>query len=237
MQQTVIYQTDGLTMHSQLFFEEGSGKRAGVLVFPDAFGLGEHALERARRLAADGYVALACDLHGEGKVIADMQEMMATLEPFMASPARVRERAGAALAALSARAEVDTGRLAAIGFCLGLTMSFELARSGAAIRAAVGFHGGLATQIPAAPGGIKARILACIGADDPMVPPEQRSGFEAEMRAAQADWQLHLYGNVVHSFTDPDADLRNMPDFARYDAAADARSSAAMRELFQEVLA
>ncbi len=236
MQQTLIYPADGLTMRGQLFFEGGGGERAGVLVFPDAFGLAEHALERAQQLAADGYVALACDLHGEGKVIDDMQQMMATVEPLMAAPARLRGRASAALAALQARPEVDANRVAAIGFCLGGTMSLELARAGAEIRAAVAFHGSLTTQAPAAPGGITARILACIGANDPMVPLEQRIGFEAEMRATQADWQLHVYGNAVHSFTDPASDKRNMPDFARYDAAADARSTAAMHEIFQEVL-
>ena len=46
--ETLTYQADGLTMRSQLFFEPGtdSGPRAGVLVFPEAFGLG-----RARDLA------------------------------------------------------------------------------------------------------------------------------------------------------------------------------------------
>ena len=50
--ETVIFQAAGLTMHNQLFWEPGSGKRAGVLVFPEAFGLGEHTIGRARRLAA-----------------------------------------------------------------------------------------------------------------------------------------------------------------------------------------
>jgi dienelactone hydrolase len=235
MQELLIYQADGLTMHGQLFFERGV-KRAGVLVFPDAFGLNAHAVERARRLAAEGYVALACDLHGEGKIIPDIQQMMATLAPLMGSPERIRDRAGSALAALSARDEVDTTRLAAIGFCLGGTMAFELARTGADIRAAVGFHAVLETKVPAALGGIKASILACIGADDPMVAPDQRAGFEAEMRIAKADWQLHLYGGVVHSFTDPDAGLRNMPEMARYDETADTRSWAAMHGLFAQKL-
>ena len=83
---------------------------------------------------------------------------------------------------------------------------------------------------------IKARILVCIGADDPMIPPEQRAGFESEMREAGVDWQLHLYGNTVHSFTNPEAAKRNMPEAIRYSAEADARSWAALLELFSETL-
>jgi len=146
--ETLTYQADGLTMRSQLFFEEGTGKRAGVLVFPEAFGISEHAISRAERLAKLGYVALACDLHGDGKLIDELQPAIAALEPLFADPSRTRARARGGLEALTARAEVDAARVAAIGFCFGGTMALELARSGAQIAAVVGFHSGLATAAP-----------------------------------------------------------------------------------------
>ena len=117
-------------------------------------------------------------------------------------------------------------------------MSLELARSGADLKAVVGFHSGLATSAPKTEAGtIKPRILVCIGADDPMIPPEQRAAFEAEMREAGVDWQMHLYGNTVHSFTNPEAARRGMPEAIRYGAEADARSWASLQELFSETLA
>ncbi len=236
--ETLTYQADGLTMKSQLFFEPASGRRAGVLVFPEAFGLGEHAISRAERLAKLGYVALACDLHGDGRIVDDLQEAVGLLQPLLADPARTRARAAGGLQALTARSEVDASKVASIGFCFGGTMSLELARSGADLKAVVGFHSGLGTNAPATdPKAIKARILVCIGADDPMIPPEQRTAFETEMRDAGADWQIHLYGSTVHSFTNPEAAKRNMPDAIRYSAEADARSWAAMEELFSETLA
>ena len=145
--ETLTYQADGLTMRSQLFFEPGtdSGPRAGVLVFPEAFGLGQHAISRAERLAGMGYVALACDLHGNGRVIDDLQGAILALEPLFADPSRTRARAKGGLDALTARPEVDAVRVASIGFCFGGTMSLELARSGAQVAAVVGFHSGLAT--------------------------------------------------------------------------------------------
>ncbi len=235
-QDTISYEADGLQMRGQLFFEPNGGARPGVLVFPEAFGLGEHAISRAERLAGMGYAALACDLHGDGKMIEDLQEAIGQIKPLMEAPERTRTRAGAALDLLSSRPEVDADRIAAIGFCFGGTMALELARGGRHLAAVVGFHSGLATQAKARPGGVRPRVLVCIGGDDPMIPPEQRREFEEEMRAAGADWQLHVYGNTVHSFTNRHAAKRNMPDAIRYSPEADHRSWASMTELFQEAL-
>ncbi len=236
--ETLTYQADGLTMKSQLFFEPGEGPRAGVLVFPEAFGLGEHALGRAERLAGLGYIVLACDLHGDSRVVNGLQEVGGLLEPLFADPSRTRARAAGGLQALTGRSEVDAGRVASIGFCFGGTMSLELARSGADLRAVVGFHSGLATAAPKTDAkAIKARILVCIGADDPMIPADQRATFETEMREAGVDWQMHLYGNTVHGFTNQQAARANMPDAIRYSPEADARSWASLQELFSETLA
>jgi dienelactone hydrolase len=234
--ESLTYTADGLTMHSELYFEAGvTGKRPGILVFPEAFGLSEHAKSRAQRLAALGYVALACDLHGEGKIIGDLDTVMGIIGPLMAAPEHTRARAQGGLTALLARPEVEPSQIAAIGYCFGGTMSFELARSGAPIAGAVGFHSGLGTAAPQDAKNIKGKILACIGADDPGVNADQRAAFEAEMRAGKVDWQLNLYGGVVHSFTNPDADKLGRPDFARYDAKADTRSWTEMINFFNEI--
>jgi dienelactone hydrolase len=111
----------------------------------------------------------------------------------------------------------------------------ELARSGADIKALVGFHAGLTTTAPEDARAIRGSVLVCLGADDPIVNAEQRAAFCAEMTAAGVDWQMHLYGGVGHSFTNPEIDAWEFPGFA-YDAVADARSWEAMRDFFDEVL-
>jgi dienelactone hydrolase len=139
------------------------------------------------------------------------------------------------LQALTARPEVDAARVAAIGFCF--PMPLELARSGADLRAVVGFHTGLTTNAPRSDArAIKARILVCVGADDPFIPPDHRAAFESEMRDAGVDWQMHVYGRTVHSYTNQEAAKRNMPDAIRYSPEADARSWASLLELFSETL-
>jgi dienelactone hydrolase len=145
---------------------------------------------------------------------------------------KVRSRSLPALAALAARPEVDAGRLAAIGYCFGGTMALEVARSGADVAAVVGFHSGLVTTRPEDASAIKGRVLVCLGADDPGIPAEQRLAFEQEMRAGGVNWQMALYGGVVHSFTNPEADAMGRPEFARYDAEADRLSWDSMADVF-----
>lgn len=234
--ETLTYEADGLHMVGRLYYEgEEGGARPGVLVFPEAFGPGGHAKSRAERLAGLGYVALACDLHGEGRVFGDLGEVMPLIEALRADPLRTRARASAALNALRGRAEVDASKIAAIGFCFGGTMALELARGGAEVVGVVGFHSGLVTTKPEDAKNIRGRVLVCIGADDPSIPPEQRQAFEREMREGGVDWQMNLYGGVVHSFTNPEAGRLARPERARYDARADARSWAEMCAFFDEI--
>ena len=236
LQETLTYEADGLAMNGQLFLEPSQTPRPGILIFPEAFGLNDNALERAKRLVAQGYVALACDLHGDGRVFEALTDAMAELQPLFDDPLRTRARALAALEALRGREEVDTARIAAIGFCF--PMPLELARSGVDLRAVVGFHTGLGTKAPTiAPSGIKAKVLVCIGADDPFITPDDRAAFEAEMRAGGTDWEMELYGGTVHGFTSRDAGRRNMPEAIRYNPEADARAWASALDLFSRALA
>lgn len=232
----ITYEADGLVMRGQFFAQPNvPAPVPGVLVFPEAFGLGEHALSRAERLAQMGYAALACDLHGEAMWHDDINEAMALLDPIRRDSSRIRARGVAALDVLKMQEGVDANHTAAIGFCFGGTMALELARSGADICAAVGFHSGLATVSPQDASNIVAKVLVCLGADDPAINAQHRAAFEDEMRQGGVDWQMQIYGGVVHSFTNPAADARGRPEFLRYDALADARSWKAMQILLDEV--
>jgi dienelactone hydrolase len=232
----VTYEADGLQFKSELYVEAGTEPKPGVLVFPEAFGLSEHARTRAEGLAKLGYAALACDIHGEGRLVTDLGEALGLLKPLYADTKRMRARGLAALKVLKAREEINPESIASIGFCFGGTMSLELARSGADLRAVVGFHSGLSTTAPKSDAkAYKGRVLVCIGADDPFIKPEERNTFEDEMRGAGVDWQMHLYGGTVHSFTNTEADKRNNPAM-RYSEAADKESWVAMQEIFSAVL-
>jgi dienelactone hydrolase len=205
-------------------------------VFHEGLGLGEFAMERARRLAGLGYVALAADMFGDRRQASNLQEVATLVGGLRAEPDKLRARGRAALETLAVLPQVDAGRLAAIGFCFGGSVVLELARAGADLKAVVSFHGVLTTKLPAQPGQVKASVLVCTGVDDPLSPPEQVADFESEMRIGGVkDWQIIAYGNTLHGFTNPAAD-GSMMRTALYNEQADRRSWASMKSLFDEVL-
>ena len=218
-----------------LAYKEGApAERPGVLVVHEGLGLNDFAMERARMVARLGYVALAADMFADRRQAKDLEEARALIGALRSEPLKVRTRAMAALDVLSGLPQVDAKRLGAIGFCFGGTTVLELARGSADLKAVISFHGVLSTAAPAVAGTVKARILVCTGADDPLVPPEQVVAFEAEMRAAKvADWQVMSFGNTLHGFTNPAADGSIMAS-ALYNKSADRRSWAAMKSLFEE---
>ena len=234
----IEYQDGALKMRGLLAYDDAqTGKRPGILVVHEAWGLGEHAMERAKMLAKAGYVALAADMYGDRRLASDLPQAMELIGELRTDPNKLRQRAKSALAALKAQPNVDGSRLAAIGFCFGGTTVLELARCGADVKGVVSFHGGLQTGAPAVPGAVTPKVLVCTGADDPMIPPAQVTEFEDEMRNAGADWQVIAYGNTVHSFTNPDAGKTVKLDGVAYNAQTDKRSWAAMRSFFDEIFA
>jgi len=230
----VAYSAEGVEFVGTLFAPPGTGSAPGVLVAHESPGVTAHTLDAAERLSKLGFVAMTVDYQGGGQVVEDRDEMMRRFAWFMADPSHIRARMGAALAALKGQPRVDAGRLAAVGFCYGGAAVFELARGGADLKAAVGFHATLTTARPQDAAQIRCPILAHIGADDPAVPVDQRSAFQDEMTKAGADWRLLLYGRTSHSFTNPEADSWGMPGFA-WSEKANRRSWAATQDLFQEV--
>jgi dienelactone hydrolase len=232
----IDYRDGPLNLRGFLAYDPNTpGKRPGIVVVHEAWGLGAHAMERARMLAKLGYVALAADMYGDRRQASDLPAAMELIGDLRTDPKKLRARAGAAVAALRTHPKVDVTKMAAIGFCFGGTTVLELARGGADLKGVVSFHGGLQTAAPAVQGAVKPKVLVCTGADDPMIPPTQVTEFEEEMRKAAADWQVIAYGGTVHSFTNPDAGKTVKLDGVAYNAQTDRRSWAAMRAFFDEI--
>lgn len=232
----IEYHHNSVKMVGYLAWDENQiGLRPGIVVFPEAFGLNDHARQRAERLAKLGYIALAADIHGDGQVFDDMASLVPAIQTMYNDRKEWRGRAHAALTALLSQANVDKHNTAAIGFCFGGACCFELARSGAPLAALATFHAGL---IPEQDGDarITAKILICNGADDGVINRDALNAVTAELSRDKVDWQLIHYGGAVHSFTDPDADTRNLPGFA-YCERTEQRSWALMQQLFSEAFA
>ena len=214
--------------------DAAEGRRPGVLVVHEWWGHNEHARNQAKRLAQAGYVGFALDMYGKGKVATHPKDAEAFMTEATKDPAVMTARFNAALEQLKRNPHVDPDQIAAIGYCFGGGVVLGMARSGADLDAVATFHGHLATKTPAEKGRIKARILVLTGADDPMIPPQQVEAFKSEMTAAGAKFEVISYPGAKHSFTNPQADKTGMDGLA-YNADADAKSWAALLDLFHQV--
>ncbi len=227
----LIYSDDETSLTGLVAKPVGS-PRAAVLVFPTIMNPTQSVLDKARDLAAQGYLAMVADFYGKAPANFDQSREFAM--EIRQTPELYRQRLRASLRALASLDGAAGLPIGAIGFCMGGQAVLELAREGAPLFAAVSFHGLLNTELPAQPGAVRSRILVCHGDADPMVPRAQVLKFWEEMDHAGANWHFHSYAGVRHGFTNP-APTQNPA--TGYDASADRQSWAAMYSLLDEVLA
>ncbi len=231
----VTYQAGGVTLKGYFAYDDAvTGQRPGVMVVHEWWGLNEYPRRRARQLAELGYVALAIDMYGEGRVAQSREEAGRLAGQVRGDRELMRQRARAGLDVLKNHRLVDANRVAAIGYCFGGTTVLELAYSGADLAGVVSFHGGITAPTPEEAKNIKAAVLVLHGADDPFVPKEAIDTFMQRMAEAQVDWQFIAYGGAVHTFTNPEAG-NNKANGAAYDEAADKRSWEHMKVFFHEI--
>jgi dienelactone hydrolase len=232
--EVVPYSHNGTALKGYLAYDDAlPGKRPGVLVVHEWWGLNDFAKQRADKLAESGFVALAVDMYGEGKVTQDPEEARRLATQVKSTPL-MRERAQAGLMVLAQHKQADPHRLAAIGFCFGGTTVLELAYSGAPVLGVASFHGGLTVPKPEDLKACQAKFLILHGADDPLVKPEEIAAFQQALRQAGADWQMILFGGAVHSFTNPRAGNDKSKGVA-YDPKAEARSWKYLQMFLKEI--
>ncbi len=227
---------DGTEMIGYYAYDDAiEGKRPGVVVVHEWWGLNDYAKSRARDLAELGYSALAIDMYGEGKHTEHPKDAMSFMKAALSDAEAAKGRFNAGLDLLKQQAQTDTDRLAAVGYCFGGKVVLDMARQGAPLDGVVSFHGALATQTRATPGSVKARVLVEHGAADSMVSADDVAALSAEMVKAGADYQLVSLPGAKHGFTNPGADkFQEQGVDVAYNQTADERSWQDMQRFLDE---
>lgn len=230
----IQYQDGDTTLTGLLAWDDAAeGKRPGVLVVHEWWGLNDYAKSRAVKLAEEGYVAFALDMYGDGKV-TDHAEQAGEWATQIASNIELwTKRARLGLEVLMAQPEVVAGEAAAIGYCFGGSTVMQMAYGGLPVKAVASFHGSL----PAAPESVTSvapRVFVAHGRDDAFIPAEQITAFQDALDRTDAKWEMTIYSGARHGFTNPDAASYGIENLA-YDETADKHSWAAMLRLFEEV--
>ncbi|MGE5521941.1 MAG: dienelactone hydrolase family protein [Candidatus Dadabacteria bacterium] len=235
-EEKVSYSANGTTSDSYITYsEQVKGKRPVVLVIPEWWGLNDYARMRAKMLAQLGYLAMAVDMYGDGRMAADPKAAMNLATPFWENKSLGKERLDAALNYVKKNERADSTRTAAIGYCFGGFVVLNSANLGSDLDGVVSFHGGLDVVPP--PKGMKTRFLICHGASDASVPPEQVNAFKKSMDSAAANYIFKSYPDATHAFTNPASDevgkKFNLP--IRYNEEADHASWDEMKRFLQAV--
>tara|TARA_B100000900_G_scaffold4120_1_gene3509 strand:+ start:4645 stop:5346 length:702 start_codon:yes stop_codon:yes gene_type:complete len=203
-----------------------------VLVVHTWAGRDDFVEKKAIELAEEGYVAMAVDMYGDAKVGTSTEENQSMMTPLIEDRDKLKAIINSAVEAGKKIDGVDSSKVAAIGYCFGGLVVLDLARSGTDISGVVSFHG-LLMSSDISTDGIQAKVLVLHGERDPMVPLSMVDDFQKEMTAAEADWQLHSYGNAYHAFTNKEANDPNLG--TQYNENADKRSWQSMMNFFTEI--
>ncbi len=227
---------DGTKMIGYYAYDDAiEGKRPGIVVVHEWWGLNDYAKQRARDLAELGYSALAIDMYGEGRNTEHPKDAMSFMQAALKDTDAAKGRFNAGLDLLKEQTQTDTDKLGAVGYCFGGKVVLDMARQGVPLDGVVSFHGALATETRAAPGSVKARVLVEHGAEDSMISADDVAALNVEMVKAGADYQFVSLPGAKHGFTNPGADAhqKNGLDVA-YQKAADERSWRDMQRFFED---
>lgn len=222
----VVYGADSVALKGYLVYQEPDTiKRPGILIIHEWWGHNSYVRKRAEQLAELGYVSFAIDMYGNGKRAEHPGDAKKFAMNVMTNLPLARKRFEAALAELKKQPNVDTTRIAAIGYCFGGSVALTMANEGEALDAVAAFHSGL--ELPVMPGkDLKASVLICNGAADPLVSKESVTIYKRKLKAARADYKYIAYEGAKHSFTNMAADSIGIKFSLpmEYNAEADAKS-------------
>jgi dienelactone hydrolase len=233
--QEVRYTHNGTEFVGYLAYDDAiEGKRPGILVLHEWWGLNDYAKKRTEQLAEMGYVAFAADMYGKGQVTEHPQEAGAMATKVRENVQEWRARASAALDILKKQPQVDNSKLGAIGWCFGGSTALQLAFTGADLDAVVTFHAALPTPKENEAKAIKGELLINHGYADPFVTQATVQAFENALAGSSSNWTVVQYAGAKHSFTVKGIDSKGVEGLA-YNARADHQSWFAMQRLFAEV--
>lgn len=237
-EETVSYSIGSTVFKGFLAYDENlKGKRPGVLIVHEWWGLTDYTKMRARQLAKLGYIALAVDMFGDGKIAMNPTEAQTLTAPFYADPQLSRARLETALVKIKEFKQTDKNKVFAIGYCFGGSVVLNSAKLGTDLKGVVSFHGGL-KGVPADKDLLKAKILVCHGANDKFVLENDVKNFKHQLDSIGADYKFIVYPNATHAFTNPASTETgkkfNMP--IEYNQKADKDSWKDMKLFFNSIL-
>jgi len=232
----LTYSENGKTFKSFLAFDKNKpGKLPVVFIIPEWWGMNDYVKNRAKQLADLGYMAIAVDMYGEGKMVDNPDDAGKLAKPFYGNADLARQSFEAVLKQIEKNEKADTGKMAAIGYCFGGAMALNMARINEPLKGVISFHGNLMTGVK--PLTNKIPILVLNGEDDTFVSKDEIVSFKKQMDSAGVQYKFVNYPGAIHSFTNPDATAvgKKYKLKVAYNEAADEASWEEMITFFNKI--
>jgi len=224
------------TFNGLVYWDDAfEGKRPGILVFPEIWGLNDYAKLRAEMLAESGYVAFAVDLYGDGRNTRKHSEALDWQKKLTGNVTDWRERSQLALKAFKQHESVNRKQMAAIGFGQGGASVVQLAISGAELAGFVSVHGALPDIDAKDAGMMSSTLLLLVGDADKSVAKASLNQFTQKLTGAGVDWEMDIYGNAMQSYSNPYADSYGIENMA-FNMIAEQRTWRRVLTFFETLL-
>jgi carboxymethylenebutenolidase len=201
----IIYATLGsTTVRGFLARPESTEKAPGILVIHEWWGLNDNIRAMTRRLAGEGYVALAVDLYA-GEVAEGPDAARRLMQAAMAQPESILENLRQAHRFLVK--EQGAPRTGSIGWCFGGGWSLQAALAlPGELDASVLYYGRLETD-PARLAALETPLLGLFGSEDAGIPVEGVRAFERKLEALGKPAEIRIYEGAGHAFANPSGTL------------------------------
>lgn len=221
----VTYDVDGAPYEG--YFVSPAPDAPLVLLIHDWDGLTDYEVKRAEMLAAEGYAVFAADLFGAGVRPTKVEDKRQHTGELYKDRAKMRALIQGALDTAKAHG-ADTTNAVVMGYCFGGAAVLEFARSGAAMKGFVTFHGGLKTPEGQDYAQTKGQVLVFHGTADQAITMDQFAALANALEQHGVPHEMITYGGAPHAFTVFGAD--------RYREDADRKSWSRFKEFLKETL-
>ncbi len=194
----VPYEVDGRPYEG--YYTSPSAGAPLVLLIHDWDGLTAYEIKRAEMLAQLGYAVFAADLFGAGVRPTEVKDKRQHTGELYKDRAKMRALLNGALKQAGLQG-ADTGNAVAMGYCFGGAAVLEFARSGAALKGFVAFHGGLQTPEGQDYSRTKGQLLILHGTADKMITMEHFGALANELEGQGVGHEMITYSGAPHAFT------------------------------------
>lgn len=235
-EKTLNYTLNGKEYASFAAFQgDETEKKPVVFVIPEWWGLNDYAKSRAKQLAELGYLAVAVDYYGEGKVVDNPEAANKEASGFYTDSPLAKRVFDAAKQKALELPNADASKMAVLGYCFGGAMALNMGRQEADLKGVASFHGNLMTGVK--PTNSTVKVLVLNGAADSFIAPEEITAFKKEMDSAKINYKFESYPNAVHAFTNPEAtEIGKKFDLKiAYNKEADEKSWQELKTFLQDI--